>query len=111
MRDDIKQFCDDNWTKKGRRHCNIFKATKNEELRTLYIGASKIREIESTITILQTSAPIGQNNRSWMKIKDPAPIIFSKKEKWEKWKTDVEDYIERIGSGMKAVSKTVAKER
>ena len=46
-----------------------------------------------------------------MRIKDLAPEVFSKKEAWRKWRTAVEDYIETIDSGMKAVSKTVAKKK
>ena len=71
----------------------------------------KIKIIESRITVLHTSAPRNERNSSWMRIKDLVPEVFSKKEEWKKWRTDVEDCIETFESGMKAVSKTVAKER
>ena len=111
MRDELKNFIEDNWTKKADSIAIDLKQ-QNEELRNLYNGAiSKIKEIESTITVLQTSAPRGEKSSSWMRIKDLVPEVFSKKEEWKKWRTDVEDYIETIDSGMKAVSKTVAKEK
>ena len=83
-----------------------------KKLINIYNGTiSQIKEIESTITVLQTSAPRGEQNSNWMRIKDLAPEIFSKKEEWRKWRTDVEDYIDTINSGMKAVSKTEVKEK
>ena len=45
-----------------------------------------------------------------MRIKDLVPEVFYNKEKWRKWRTDVEDYIETFESGMKAVSKTAVME-
>lgn len=61
--------------------------------------------------ILQTLVPTNEKNSSWMRIKDLVPETFSKKEEWKKWRTDVENYIETIDSGMKAVAKTVANEK
>ena len=46
-----------------------------------------------------------------MRTKDLVPEVFSKKEEWKKWRADVEDYIETLEVGMKAVAKTVAKEK
>ena len=45
-----------------------------------------------------------------MRIKDLVPEVFSSKEEWKKWRGDVEDYIETLEAGMKAVAKTLAKE-
>ena len=44
-------------------------------------------------------------------MKDLVPEVFSKKEEWKKWKADVEDYIDTLEAGMKAVAKTVAKQK
>ena len=61
MREELNNFIDDNWTKKA-DSIAIYLKQQNEELRNLYNGAiSKIKEIESTIMVLQTSAPRGED--------------------------------------------------
>ena len=111
MKDELKNFIEDNWTKKA-DSIAIDSTQQNEKLRNLCNAAiSKIKEIESTITVLQTSAPRGGESSSWMRIKDLVPEVFSKQEEWKKSRNDVEDYIETTDSGMKAISKTAAKEK
>ena len=62
-----------------------------KELRDIYIVAiDKIKELESEITLLQTSAPRNEKDSSWMRIKDLVPEMFSEKEECRmKWKTNV----------------------
>ena len=46
-----------------------------------------------------------------MTIKNIVPNVFAKKEEWKEWRANVEDYIETLETGMKAVAKTVKSNR
>ena len=100
MRDELKNFIEDNWTKKV-DSIAIDPTHQTEELHDLHNGATnKFKEIESTISVLQTSAPRRETHSYWVRTQDLDPELFSKKEEWKKWRTDVEDYIETMEPGM-----------
>ena len=111
MKDELKDFME----AAGPERQTASRLIKSSKMKSCEICTmerfDKIKEIESRITALQISAPRSEKHNSWMRIKDLVPEVFSKKEEWKKWRTDVEDYIETFEAGMKAVSKTVAKEK